>query len=331
MGSLESTGPNHYVVKFQLFDAIRGRPLIGYSIPAARQSLRKVAHKVSDLIYEKLTGQRGAFSSRIVYVSVQIAAKGKNRYVLQVADSDGYNPQTIYSSSRPLMSPVWSPDGQRIAYVSFEGGKPEVFVQNLQSGTREKVSGRAGINSAPAWSPDGRRIALTLSVDGSPDVYIMNVINGSLKRLTRNSAIDTEPVWMPDGRSLIFTSDRSGKPQLYEVPVTGGRAVRLTFEGKYNAAADVSPDGGKVAMVHSSGGGYRIAVMDLSSGLVRVLTDGNLDESPSFAPNGGMIIYATEKGGRGVLAAVSVDGQFHQQLSLQSGDVREPVWEPFSD
>ncbi len=331
MGSLEATGLNHYVVRFQLFDAIRGRSLMGYSIPATRQSLRKVGHKISDLIYEKLTGQRGAFSSRIVYVSAQASVKGKNRFVLQVADSDGYNPQTVYSSSKPLMSPVWSPDGQRIAYVSFEGGRPEVFVQNLQSGTREKVSGRPGINSAPAWSPDGRRIALTLSVHGNPDIYVMNVISGALKRLTRDSAIDTEPVWMPDGRALIFTSDRSGQPQLYQVSASGGRAMRLTFEGKYNAAADISPDGGKVAMVHSGGGGYRIAVMDLSSRLLRVLTDGSLDESPSFAPNGGMIIYATEKRGRGVLAAVSVDGQFHQRLSLQSGDVREPVWEPFSD
>jgi TolB protein len=331
MGSIESTGPNHYVVRFQLFDAIRGRSLMGYSIPAARQSLRKVAHKISDLIYEKLIGQRGAFSSRIVYVSAQRSTKEKNRFVLQVADSDGYNPQTIYSSSRPLMSPAWSPDGQRVAYVSFEGRKPEVFVQSLQTGTREKVSGRPGINSAPAWSPDGRRIALTLSVDGNPDVYVMNVITGALKRLTRDSAIDTEPVWMPDGRALIFTSDRSGQPQLYQVSATGGRATRLTFEGKYNAAADISPDGDKVAMVHGGGDGYRIAVMDLSNKSLRVLTDGTLDESPSFAPNGGMIIYATEKRGRGVLAAVSVDGQFHQRLSLQSGDVREPVWEPFSD
>ena len=330
LGSVEATGPNHYVVRFKLFDAIRGRSLMGYAIPAPRQSLRKVAHKISDLIFEKLIGQRGAFSSRIVYVSAQKSTSGNN-FVLQVADSDGYNPQTIYSSSRPLMSPGWSPDGRRVAYVSFEGGRPEIFLQNLQSGTRKKFSGRSGINSAPAWSPDGRRIALTLSVDGNPEIYVKNVASGALKRLTRDSAIDTEPVWMPDGQSLIFTSDRSGQPQLYRVSATGGRAMRLTFEGSYNAAADVSPDGAKIAMVHSSGGGYRIAVMDLSSKLIRVLTDGTLDESPSFAPNGSMIIYATEKRGRGVLAAVSVDGQFHQRLSLQSGDVREPVWEPFSD
>ena len=330
IGSLQTTSGG-YVVKFQLFDAIRGQQLIGYSIPVTERNLRRVAHKISDLIYQKLIGQRGAFSSRVAYISTQTSPEGDKRYVLQVADSDGYNAQTVYSSPDPLMSPAWSPDGQSLAYVSFENSRPEVFVQDLEGGSRVKVSGRAGINSAPAWSPNGRKLALTLSVNGTPDIYVMDVGSGTLARLTHGSGINTEPVWMPDGRSLVFTSDRSGQPQLYQVPVTGGRAKRLTFEGRYNAAADVSPDGKQVAMVHNDGDGFHIAVLDLSTHALRVLTDGSLDESPSFAPNGSMIIYATAHQGRGVLAAVSEDGRIHQRLSLQAGDVREPVWSPFTD
>jgi TolB protein len=331
IGSLEQKGPDSYVVRFQLFDSIRGRQLMGYSIPVTQRNLRKVAHKISDLIFEKLTGERGAFSSRIAYISTRAGPDGGKRYVLQVADSDGYNAQAVFSSPAPLMSPVWAPDGQRIAYVSFENGHSEVFVQNLESGARVKVSGKKGINSAPAWSPHGRQLALVLSVDGSPEIYVTDVASGRTSRVTNSPGINTEPVWTPDGRSLIFTSDRSGTPQLYRVSARGGRARRLTFEGKYNAAADVSPDGKLVAMVHSRGAGFRIAVLELATGAIRELTDGRLDESPSFAPNGSMIIYATEYRGRGVLSAVSADGQVRQRLSLQSGDVREPVWSPFVD
>jgi TolB protein len=330
IGSLEQRGPDSYGVRFQLFDSIRGRQLMGYSIPVTQRNLRKVAHKISDLIFEKLTGKRGAFSSRIAYISTRKGPEGK-RYVLQVADSDGYNAQAVFASPAPLMSPAWAPDGQRIAYVSFENGHSEVFVQNLESGARMKVSGKKGINSAPAWSPNGRRLALVLSVDGSPEIYVMDVASGRSTRVTNSPGINTEPVWTPDGRSLIFTSDRSGTPQLYRVSARGGRARRLTFEGKYNAAADVSPDGKLVTMVHSRGSGFRIAVLELPTGAIRALSDGRLDESPSFAPNGSMIIYATEYRGRGVLSAVSADGRVRQRLSLQSGDVREPVWSPFVD
>ena len=318
-----------YTVEFRLFDVYRGQQLTGYSFPTTAARLRETAHRVSDLIYETLTGERGAFRTWIAYVTVTGSGDAR-RYSLQVADSDGYNPRTVLRSRQPLMSPAWSPDASRLAYVSFEREMAEIYVQELASGVRRKVASFQGINGAPAWSSDGRRLALTLSQDGNAEIYILSLESERLRRLTRHPAIDTEPAWAPDGRSLVFTSDRGGSPQLYRLAVDGGQPKRLTFEGGYNASADFAPDGKRLALLHrDNAGAYRVAVQDLERDMLQLVSDGRLDESPSFAPNGRMILYATEAGGRGVLAAASVDGRVGQRLRLQEGEVREPAWSPF--
>jgi len=328
IGKMEDLAAGRCLVKFRLFDVFKQEQMDGYDIPCARSQLRQTAHQISDIIYQRLTGEPGAFSTRIAYVTSLRGLDNKTTYKLQVADADGYNAQTILTSKEPLMSPAWSPDGARIAYVSFENKAAAIFVQVLRTGKREKVASYPGINGAPAWSPDGSRLALTLSKDGGPDIYVLNLISRALKRVTRNFSIDTEPVWTADGQRIIFTSDRGGKPQLYSVAAGGGNIRRLTYEGSYNARASVSPDGRLVAMVHREQGKYQIAVLELDSGHMRVLTDGNLDESPSFAPNGSMILYATRDSGRAQLSAVSVDGRIHQRLILDAGEVREPAWSP---
>lgn len=329
IGKLGPNGTGSYTVEFYLFDVFRGTQLLGQSFTVPARELRRIAHHISDLVYEKLTGERGAFNTRIAYVTTSGRGDSKS-YTLLVADADGYNPQTILTSDEPVMSPAWSPDGQRIAYVSFEKKTAEVYIQEVATGKRRKLVSYEGINGAPAWSPDGRRLALTLSRDGNPEIYTMDLQGSGLRRITSSAGIDTSPVWTTDGRHILFTSDRGGSPQIYRVSSQGGRAERLTFEGNYNADADLSPDGRKLAMVHGSGGRYRIAVLDLETGVLNVLTDGRLEESPSFSPNGSMIIYATAEGSREVLSAVSVDGRFRQRLSLQAGNVREPVWSPYN-
>lgn len=319
-----------YVVEFQLADVLERSQLVGFSFDVRPGELRRLAHHISDLVYERITGERGAFNTRIAYVTATPRPEGSS-YALMVADADGYNPQVILRSSLPVMSPAWSPDGTKLAYVSFEGRKSQIFVQDVYSGNRFAVADFPGINGAPAWSPDGRRLALTLSKDGNPEVYIYDLISRNVvTRLTNSSAIDTEPAWSPDGNSIIFTSDRGGSPQLYRVGLGGERPERLTFEGDYNAAADFSPDGRSLAIVHRTGGKFHIAVMDLNTRELRVLTRGGLDESPSFAPNGSMIIYATSQGGQGILATVSVDGRVQQNLISRDSDVREPAWSPYS-
>lgn len=319
-----------YVVQFQLLDVHNGRQLLGYSIPIAGDFLRRGAHKVSDLIYEELTGTPGAFSTRIAYVTA-VKDGDTTRYQLVVADADGANQRPILRSSQPIMSPTWSPDGRRIAYVSFENNTAEIFVQELMSGEREAVSSQAGINGAPSFSPDGRHLAMTLSSEpGNPDIWVKDLSNGRLRRITSSPAIDTEAVWTPDGSTLYFTSDRGGGPQIYRIGLDarGDRPERVTFEGGYNARPILSPNGELLGMVHQEDSGFHIAVMDLERNTLRVLTDGRQDESPSFAPNGAMIIYATQDGNTGVLAATSVDGRVQQRLGVQEGDVREPAWSP---
>ena len=327
IGRVESPSPERYEVEFHLLDVYRKEALAGYRLPAKASGLRRTAHRIADILYEKITGRPGAFATRIAYVTVT-EEDGRRIYRLQIADADGYDPRTVVISPEPLMSPAWSPDGQKIAYVSFERRRAAIYVQTLATGVREKVAAFPGINGAPAWSPDGSRLALTLSKDGSPDIYVLDLTSRRLRRLTRSFAIDTEPAWSPDGKTLVFTSDRGGSPQIYRIPAQGGVPRRLTFQGRYNARATFSPDGRRLALVHG-GNGYRIAVIELSSGRLRVLTDGPLDESPSFAPNGSMILYATQVGGRGQLAAVLVDGRVRQLLKTDAGDVREPAWSPF--
>ena len=317
-----------YVAQFQLFDVFRGVQLAGYSIRSDAKNLRRTAHQIADMIYETLTGEPGAFATRIAYITVTDQPDGKRRYSLEVADSDGFDPQSVVQSTQPLMSPAWSPDASRLAYVSFENKLPKIFVQDLRSGSREMIASFRGINGAPAWSPDGTQLALVLSKDGNPEIYVMDMASRRLRRLTDSLSIDTEPSWSPDGRSIIFTSDRGGTPQIYRISAGGGRGERLTFDGAYNARASYSADGRSIVMVHGANNRYQIAVQNLQSGALQVLTDGRLDESPSFAPNGRMVIYATEEKMRGVLAAVSVDGRVKQRFSAREGDAREPAWAP---
>lgn len=329
VGQIRPQGTGGYEIRFQLFDVYKGEQLTGYTIPTTTPNLRATAHRIADLIYEKLMGVPGAFATRVAYITSVRATDGPVRIDLNIADADGYNPQNIVSSVDPLMSPAWSPDGRKLAYVSFEGGQSAVYVQEVFTGKRQKVTAFKGINGAPAWSPDGRKLALTLSKDGNPDIFVFDLATRKLRPVTRHYAIDTEPAWSPDGRQLVFTSDRGGKPQIYRVSAFGGRAERVTFQNSYNARASYSPDGKLLTLVTREDGNYRIAVQDLERGVMQVLSQGSLDESPSFAPNGSMIIYASKKGNHGVLAAVSTDGRVRQRLALQEGDVREPVWSPF--
>ena len=323
VGQVGGGAGGQYNVQFQLLDVANSGQMLGYQMNSTAADLRRTAHHIADLIFEKLTGKKGAFSGRIAYVT-----NNKQQSQLQVADTDGFSPQTITTSQEPLMSPSWSPDKSKIAYVSFERKTAAIYVQILATGERKRVAEFPGINGSPAWSPDGTKLALTLSKDGSPDIYTLDLNTGGLNKLTKGYSIDTEPVWSPDGGNIIFTSDRGGKPQLYMVSSSGGGEKRITFSGDYNARASFSPNGKSIAMVHGNGGDYRIGVMDVGSRSINVITTGPADESPSFAPNGEMVIYAAKKGGTAYLSAVSLDGKMQQRLGFNSGGVREPAWSP---
>jgi len=317
-------------IEYELFDVGRQQRMAEGAITGQRSGLRDVAHQIADIVYEKILGVRGAFWTRIAYITAT-GTPPNLQYALMVADSDGYNPQVVVRSREALLSPKWSPDGRRIAYVSFESGNSAIYVQDLSTGARQLVSASRGINSAPAFAPDGNRLAVSLSKGGNPDIYLLDLATRKTTQLTRHFSIDTEPVWSPDGRTIYFTSDRSGKPQIYQMAASGGDATRVTFGGQYNASASLVESRGtmRIAMVQGSGNVYRIAVLDRATNQSTLVSPGSQDEAPSFSPNGSMLLYAASEGSRGVLYAVSADGRVRQRLGLAEGDVREPAWGPF--
>jgi TolB protein len=323
VGHVENMGGGRLKVSFQLMDVLKQTQLMGMDYQIAPTQIRATAHKIADAIYEKLTGEKGIFSSRIAYIN-----KIGKRYALQVSDADGYNAQNVVSSSEPIISPAWSPDSTKMAYVSFEKKKPIVYVQSLTTGARKVLANYKGNNSAPTWSPDGSKLAIVLTYGANSQIYTINADGSGLKQITKSNAIDTEPAYSPDGKFIYFSSDRGGKPQIYKVSAAGGEATRVTFEGAYNVSPHFSPDGRYLAYIRNDGGRFKVALQDLSNGQVQLLSEGAQDESPSFSPNGRVILYATKVRGRGTLAAVSSDGRVRQRLSESTGDVREPAWAP---
>ena len=329
VGSVSPSVNGGYRIQYELYDVYKQTRVLGEIVTGGLNTLRDVAHRISDKVYKEITGVEGSFSTRIVYVTVNRQVDANDLFRLQMADADGYRAQTILESKEPILSPDWSPDGKKVAYVSFESRRPAVYIQDLITGQREKLPTYRGLNSAPSWAPDGKKLAMVLSRDGNAELYTVDLTTKALTRLTNHFGIDTEPSWAPDGKSLVFTSSRGGKPQIYRLTLATGKVQRLTFEGDYNARGRLSKDGRFLVMVHRANGVFHIAVQDLKRGDLHILTETKLDESPSIAPNGSMVIYATNYQNKGILAAVSVDGRVKFRLPSKFGEVREPAWSPF--
>ena len=328
VGSMRTIADGRYELEFSLLNVTAQKTEFKHAVRGRVNEMRDLAHLVSDKVYQEITGIRGAFSTRIAYVTAN-RDSGKFVYRLNVADADGAREKLMIESSEPIMSPSWAPNGKELAYVSFETGRPAIFRQNLVTAKRQQLTNYTGLNGAPAWSPDGKKLALVLSKDGNPEIYMLELSTSKFTRLTRHFAIDTEPTWMSDGNTLLFTSDRGGTPQIYKLNVATRATERLTFRGNYNARPSLAPDGRTLALVHRESSTFHIASFDLKTGRMIELTETRLDESPTVAPNGAMVMYATKQGDRGVLAAVSLDAGVRYVLPAKNGDVREPAWSPF--